>query len=123
MRHGKENNGMKKLFVFSNQRAKDFIEDFLSKESEDRGTTQSAIIEEVILKGIVLGHPELLEEARNVYKQNLDPLLIGDCSLDNSNNICGKQNLIQRVDEYGCNKEMTKKEVSINGNHLCAIRE
>ena len=86
MKQGKENNGMKKLFVFSNQHTKEFIEDYLFKEAETRNTTQSAVIEEMILKGIVLSHPELLETARHIYKENLDPLLVGDCSFDAINN-------------------------------------
>lgn len=74
----RENNGMKKLFTFSSVESKKLIEQILTDDAEMKNTTQSNIMEEFLLKGIIMSHPELKDKVQALYKQNLDPILLGE---------------------------------------------
>lgn len=73
-----ETPGLKKLFGFSTSETKQFIEKVIMNETENRKITQSIAIEEFLLKGIAVTYPELKENICDLYKRNLDSILLGE---------------------------------------------
>ena len=71
---------LKKMFTFSDPEIRTFIENILIQDSDKRGISQSAIIEEYVLQGIARSHPEVADQAKKLYGKRylryLDPFML-----------------------------------------------